>query len=69
MDKRLLQLFEQLKDIYESTGHPICPCCGEEFDHGQNCIFDDLMKNPPKDDIDWAGLILTIVLLSPAILL
>lgn len=49
MDKRLTQLFEMLKERFESSGHPLCPCCDFEFDHESDCLFDDLLQNPPDN--------------------
>lgn len=48
MDERLEQLFARLKLDYEFSGHPLCPECGIASDHEPDCLFDDLMKNPPK---------------------
>lgn len=49
MDKRLLQLFEMLKERFESSGHPLCPCCDFELDHESDCLFYDLLQNPPDN--------------------
>lgn len=40
----LLELFEQLKDNWETSGHPVCPSCGVcNEDHEPECVFAKLL--------------------------
>jgi len=52
MDNRLYKLFAYLKEDFEGKGHPLCPTCDYCDDypsHDPDCIFADLLRNPPQN--------------------